>query len=343
MSNLIPPHIPPASSLPVLVEKPSPRLIASPDGIVVDIEDLSDEAKRFIEQSIPENTKRAIENDWKSFHTFCKEHRYETLPTSPEAIIEYITQMSSTSKSSTIERRLATIGRVHRLMGHTSPCQHPAVKAVWKGIRQTNGVKKEGKAPLLLEHVKLILQGMPKQQICDIRNRALLLIGFSAGLRRSELCSMTREQVKITEDGLVVELGRTKTDQEGKGRAIAIPKNNNPSYCAVDAFKSFLVSRGDAPGPLWLRSYKNRHFQGEPITEFWLSKLVKAWVGKIGLDADQYSGHSLRVGLVTSLAMAGVDLFEIQRFVGHGKVETTLRYVRIAEMFTNNPHTKLRW
>lgn len=293
-------------------------------------------------ESVPENTRRALESDWRTFTNFCSELGLTNLPALPETVIEYITSVSEHYATSTISRHLSSIKRLHLMTGHPSPTEHPTAKAVWKGILRVKGRKSEGKSPLMIDHIRKIVR-MFDSSLCGTRNKALLLVGFMGGLRRSELANLNVEHLHWQDEGVVLYIPFSKTDQEGSGKEIPLPEAENKDFCPVRALKSWLKLRGEQPGALWLQTYKNEMLRDDRITDMWISVLIKRWVMNIGLDPKVYSGHSMRTGLATSLAEIGVDVFDIQQHLKHAKVETTLHYVRMAERFSRNPLKKIRW
>jgi len=167
------------------------------------------------------------------------------------------------------------------------------------------------------------------------RDKALLLIGFAGAFRRSELVALTVEDVEHVKQGIVIHLRRSKTDQAGEGRKIAIPYARG-AVCPVHALQEWLQISGITSGLIFRGVTRHGH-----ISEFGLSPqsvalVVKERAAAVGLDATQYAGHSLRAGLVTSAAQAGISSWKIRQQTGHKSETMLLRYIRDASIFIDN-------
>ena len=168
-----------------------------------------------------------------------------------------------------------------------------------------------------------------------IRDRALLLLGFAGAFRRSELVGLNVADLEFVDQGLIVHLRRSKTDQEGVGRKVAIPYARG-SACPVKAAKDWLTAAGISEGPLFRPVTRHGHMAEERLSGHAVAKIVKARAAAVGLNAKGYSGHSLRAGLITSAAMLGVSIWKIKAQSGHRTDAMVARYVRDADLFVNN-------
>jgi integrase len=180
-----------------------------------------------------------------------------------------------------------------------------------------------------------------------VRNRALLLLGFSGAFRRSELTGLEIADLSFNRDGITVQLRRSKTDQEGSGRQVAIPYGTNGSTCPVRAVQDWIAGGGIVSGPLFRAVDRHGRVQQERLSDQSVANIVKQSVRAIasarGMDfaaADEFSsrfaGHSLRAGLATSAAMAGATESSIMRQTGHRRADTVRKYIRLGTLFTDN-------
>lgn len=202
------------------------------------------------------------------------------------------------------------------------------------GIRRKFGVAQQGKKAAVTEDILAMLQTL-SGDLRGVRDRALLLIGFGGAFRRSELVALDVEDVEITDDGLVINLRRSKTDQGGKGRLLGIPFGSKADSCAVTAFRDWLHAAGISSGAL----FRGVSTQGKllaRLSDKGVARAVKRAAEKAGLDTERYSGHSLRAGLATSAAAGGAYDRDIMRQTGHKRVETLHRYIRKEELFQDN-------
>jgi len=201
---------------------------------------LQQQAEEFVRAAKAPATLRAYRSDWTHFRTWCDEHTLCPLPASPKTVALYLSALAATHRPATMTRRLTAITKAHQIAGHPSPAtmQQPAVSETLKGIRRTLGTAQQIKAPLLTADVRRMVEALP-DNLAGRRDRALLLLGFAGGFRRSELAALDVEDVQPTEDGLIVKLRRSKTDPEGKGRDVGIPYGSSPSTCPVRALAAW--------------------------------------------------------------------------------------------------------
>ena len=177
---------------------------------------LQQEAEQFLRAAKAPSTLRAYRSDWDHFTRWCHQHEVCALPASAETVALYLTALAATHRPATMTRRLTAITKAHQIAGQPSPAtmQQPAVSETLKGIRRTLGTAQHTKAALLTADIRRMLDALP-DTLAGRRDRALLLLGFAGGFRRSELAALDCQDVLATEDGLVVKLRRSKTDPEG--------------------------------------------------------------------------------------------------------------------------------
>ena len=242
--------------------------------------EIADRASEFIHNSKSKNTIRAYRADWEHFEFWCRVHGRISLPATPDTVALYVTDLAASLKSATITRRISAISQAHQIAGMESPTRAAKVRLVLAGIQRTLGTAQEAKTPVLVDDLKRMIARSP-EGLLGVRDRALLLIGFAGGFRRSELTALDRDAVEITRDGLVVTIRRSKTDQEAEGRKIGVPYGSNPATCPVRSFQSWLESSGITEGPV-LRPI-NRHgkmaatrLSGAAVADV-VKKYVRPW------------------------------------------------------------------
>jgi integrase len=297
----------------------------------------ADRVRAYLRNTRAESTYRAYASDWRHFEAWCRDRGLPSLPAAPQAVMLYLAELGGAGKSlSTIGRRLAAIGQAHRAAGHESPTEHRAVRELLSGMRRTHGSRARGKEALLSENLVAVVSRLG-DSLRDTRDRALLLIGFAGAFRRSELVAIQFEDVAFVDEGLVLEIPRSKTDQEGEGREVAIPFGRHPSTCPVSALRKWMEAGAITEGAVF-RPVSRHGAVGWPgLTAPAVALLVKERVAAAGLDPALYAGHSLRGGFVTSAALGGAPEWAIMKQTGHRSRAMLDRYIRPAGRFKSNP------
>jgi integrase len=249
-------------------------------------------------------------------------------------LARYIAERADRHRPSTVARRVVGIGRAHVAYGFADPSKDPLVRAVLRGVRRELGTAQRRAAPLLRDDLLAVLERLPAD-LRGVRDRALLLLGFAGGLRRSEIVQLDVEDLKFVPDGLTVRLRHSKTDQEGAGRMIAVPYGRTAA-CPVGAVRRWLDASGTQAGPVFRRISRRGVVSAGRLSDQVVSRVVKQQVASLGKSPDAYSGHSLRAGFVTSAAQAGAGFLMIQQQTGHRSVAMLNRYVRVADLFDGN-------
>ena len=295
----------------------------------------SEQARDYARQAKSHNTRRAYASDWDDFARWCQPYGFVPLPARPETVALYLTALADALKPSTLGRRLATISQVHQAAGHETPTAAAPVRLVWAGIRRAKGTEQQGKAPAITPELRRMVDTLDDRLI-GARDRALLLIGFAGAFRRSELVGLDVRDVHAGHDGLTIHIQKSKTDQEGQGRKVGIPYGSHPHTCPVRAYLAWVEKCGLTEGPLF-RSV-NRHGKLQPgrLSDRAVALIVKRAAQKAGLNPDKYAGHSLRAGLATSAAQAGVSERSIMAQTGHKSVMVARRYIRDGSLFRDN-------
>jgi integrase len=297
--------------------------------------ELLDQARIYAEASKAPSTLRAYSSAWATFTSWCEKHQAWPRPANPKTVAAFVAAMASTRKVSTLEKYLAAVGEAHRLSGHPAPTDTPEVRAVMKGIRRTHGIRQIGKRPLLVSHLRRIVHGLPDSPIGD-RDRALLLVGFAGALRRAELVGLDVADLDFVEDGVIATIRYSKTDQQGEGREVGIPFGSNPATCPVRSLRRWLDQTHAEDGPVFHAVDRHRRISSKRLSDRAVALAVKRAVETIGLDPDEYSGHSLRAGLATEAARAGAGEMVIMAQTGHRSTTTVRGYIRHGSLFINN-------
>ena len=301
--------------------------------LVKDIVSIELETLNNIKSSKSLNTIRAYKSDFKDFSNFCKKNNFKSLPADPKIVSFYITHLSSISKVSTLKRRLASISVVHKIKGFYIDIKHPLIIENFMGIQRKLGVFQKSKKPILINELKEIIktiESTEKNEIKKIRNKALILVGFAGGFRRSELVNIKLDDLEFTKEGLKIFIQRSKTDQSGEGMTKAIPYFKDKNFCPVVSIKN------------WIEIIKNKtNSLIFDISDKMVAVLIKKYLQKAGFDNRKYSGHSLRSGFATVAADHGADEKSIMNMTGHKSSTMVRRYIKETNLFKNNPLNKI--
>ena len=300
--------------------------------LVTDVKNLELETLKNLKSSKASNTLRAYKADYKDFSRFCFKNGFKPMPSEPKIISLYLTFLSKTSKFSTLKRRLASISVIHKLSGHYIDVKHPMITENLMGIKRIKGSYQKAKKPILIDDLKLIVNVIDKDknEKNRFKKRALILVGFAGGFRRSELVAIHHEDVDFVSEGVKIFVKRSKTDQSGEGMTKGIPYFSNPNYCPVISLKNWLKKSEIKSGKIFDMSDKS------------VALTIKKYVNLIGLDSNKYSGHSLRSGFATSTADLGAEERNIMAMTGHKTNQMVRRYIQEANLFKNNALNKIK-
>ena len=313
--------------------------------LTTDIKALHEETLNNLKTSKANNTLRAYKSDFKDFGAFCVKHGFKSLPTDPKIVSLYLTYLSKTSKMSTLRRRLVSIGVVHKMKGHYLDTKHPVIIENLMGIKRLKGSIQTGKKPILINHLKKIINVINKQEIEDItklRNKTLILVGFGGGFRRTELISINYEDLEFVDEGVKITLRKSKTDQYGEGMIKGLPYFTNETYCPVTNLKNWLKLSKIKTGPIFRRFAKGSVLTNHRLTDQSVVLVIKDCLKLAGIENHNYSGHSLRSGFATVAAEAGADERSIMAMTGHKTTQMVRRYIREANIFKNNALNKIK-
>jgi len=300
--------------------------------LVTDVKNLELETLKNLKSSKAINTLRAYKADYKDFTRFCIKHGFKSMPTEPKILSLYLTHLSQTSKFSTLKRRLASISVIHRISGHYIDTKHPMITENLMGIKRIKGSYQKAKKPILIDDLKSIVNVIDKDknEKRKAKNRALILIGFAGGFRRSELVAILYEDIDFVSEGVKIFVKRSKTDQSGEGMTKGIPYFSNQKYCPVISLKNWLEKSEVKSGRIFDMSDKS------------VALTIKKYTAIAGLDSNKYSGHSLRSGFATSTAELGAEERSIMAMTGHKTTQMVRRYIQEANLFKNNALNKIK-
>jgi site-specific recombinase XerD len=314
-----------------------PALVATSPmygGALASLGELGDQARAYLDAARSVNTHRAYRADWQHFTDWCAERELAALPAAPGTLALYLTEQAGLLKASTLQRRLVSIAQAHRVAGHPTPTEDAGVRSIWRGIRRTVGTAQVGKSALLIDDVKAMVGALP-ETISGTRDRALLLLGFAGAFRRSELVALDIGDVELTRDGAIVTLRRSKTDQEGTGQKVGIPRGKHTATCPVRALTAWLELL-DGAGAIFRAVDRLGRIRPTRLSDKDVARIVKRAALRAGLDPSRYAGHSLRAGLATSVAVAGVEERAIMAQTRDKSVTVARRYIRDGSLFRGN-------
>ena len=294
-------------------------------------------AAEYAAASRAENTRRAYASDWNEWSGHCLVRGWSALPAHPGELAAYLASMADAGrKVATIRRRLVAIGAAHKMAGHPSPADAAAVRMTVEGIERKLGAAPLKKAALTVDLIAKALKKIP-DDLTGKRDRALIMVGFAAALRRSEIVGLDVNDIRHHPKGLVLHLRRSKTDQRGEGKTKAIPTGRR--IHVAEALAAWLTAAGIKDGPIF-RGVRGPNVLADRLCTEQVARIVKARAAAIGLNPKSFAGHSLRSGYISSAADAGATLQTIASHAGHAKIDTTLGYVQVQDAFANHSGRK---
>jgi site-specific recombinase XerD len=314
----------------------------------------TDEAE-YVEAARAANTLRGYRSDWREFASWCVQHDVEPMAAAPATVTGYLSDLARAgAKVGTMSRRLSAIKFAHQMRNLPDPTRNARVVAVWEGIRRTHGAPPDQAAPLMPPELLDVLDACPATKVwrtpgrpdepdlAGARDRALLLVGFVAALRRSELAALTVDQVAEHPNGLVLTLPRSKTNQTGERvELVVLPRAGNPARCPVTSLTHWCQLAGITDGPLFRPVGKDNKARDHPLHPESINTLVQKAVTRADMDAGPYSAHSLRAGFVTYAHLRGASDRAIAHQTRHRSLATLGTYVRVQQAWTDNAATSL--
>ena len=329
------------------MKRPGPlqRAPAPPAALATALGPELDSALGVAKASKSENTRRAYTREWSAFAAWCASRDVSALPAAPATLAAYIAGLADGTvgtrarKPAGIELALAAIGQKHETSHLTSPRKTSEVRAVRAGIRKTVGVAQRQAEALLVPELRRAVALLP-ETTAGLRDKALLLVGWTGAFRRSPLVALELDDLSFTTEGVVLTIRKDKPDQEQKGRKVAIPFGTTPEACPVRALSAWvgvLEQLGNVNGPLFRKVDRNGNIGKRALTARTVGRIVKDAITSIGGDPKGFSAHSLRAGFATAASRAGRNARDIMRQTGHTSSKSLDRYIRAAEMWDENP------
>ena len=320
---------------------------------VASFDDAADAAAQYRRASRAENTRRAYRSAVARFCDWCGVHGRIALPASPETVAAFLAaEARSNLAVNTLRLRHAAIRYMHLLAGYQPPTAAAVVSTTFAGIKRAHRRPLNKKTALVLDRLLPAIQAIPKT-LPGLRDRALLLVGFAAALRPSEIARLTFEHVTRHPDGIELFLAWRKNDQDARGTRLWLP-HGRTDLCPVTALDAWLAAAAITEGPLFRRIWRlppprvakgrkpkpapaRYRIGSEPIDTDSIALIVKNWTGLAGFDAAAFAGHSLRRGAISSGVAQGVHIARLKQFSGHASLKSLEEYVELDELRHNHP------
>jgi site-specific recombinase XerD len=322
----------PAQSLRTIAPEPA---AAAPDALATDL----NRASEYARAEKATATRKAYTSDFAIFRAWAAAREASPMPAAPETIAAFLaSQAASGVRASTLGRRVAAIRYAHKLAGHPLPTDDERVRATMRGVRRSLGTATTKKAPATADRL-IAMAATGTGRLADLRDRAILLLGFAGAFRRSELVALDVADMAETKDGLLVTIRQSKTDQEGRGATVAVVRGR--IACPVAALQEWLAAAAITEGPIFRPVTKSGKARPVRLTDRSVATIVKARAARLGFDPMSFGGHSLRAGFLTSAAARGASIFKMMDVSRHRSVDTLRGYVRDTELFRDHAGTGL--
>lgn len=309
----------------------------------------TDFSEQLRNAALAHNTRVAYDKGWRRFSEFCHRKGIQPLDATPEEVAEFFIEIATQPSPAsgrilslgTLTLYRSAINRRYVDANKVSPTAHTEVSTVLKGLARLRGDTTRQVKALREHHIAAMLRICPNTLI-GRRDAAFLAIGFAAALRRSELCNLKVADIEWMQEGLlrdshsgiVIHIRKSKTDQFGTGQRVAVPEGKK--IRPVARLRSWLKSSGIQDGYLFQTMRKNGSLTGSPLHHTDIPRLVKHYAAAIGLNAKDFSAHSLRAGFVTSAAAHHARLDKIMEITRHTNPATVMKYIRDADAFTDH-------
>ena len=299
---------------------------------------LVESTSRYVESGLrgAANTVRAYAGDWKRFSAWCATNHLLALPASVEALAGFLTELADTGKKvATIQRHAAAITKAHELAGHDSPTADKKIKVLLKGIAREKKTRIKQAAAFTLASFKRTIKSMDVSTPTGLRNRALLLLGFTGAFRRSELEALNFADLAFDEEGLVVSLDKSKTNQLGQAEEKAIFYSPDSTLCPIRSLQAWLRILGRTEGPVFVSLRKNQQLTSRRLTTKYINLIAQQYLG------SGYTAHSLRASFVTVSKLNGADDSKVMNQTKHKTSAMIRRYTRLDNVRQHNSAKEL--
>lgn len=321
---------------------PTPPTLPHPLEVAHDPPTLLEAARSYVQAAKAPNTRRAYRSQWATFDAWCERFGRQSLPTEPATLALFLTHRAQSGiKVASLGLALSAIRAAHFEASLPDPAANPEVRTLWEGIRRSHGTAQRCATPLTADAIRTIVASLSLESIREVRDRALVLVGFSGAFRRSELVALDHSDLTLDPSrGVLVRVQRSKTDQLGAGANVAIPFGSHPDVCPIRALEAWRAASRVEEGALF-RSVDRHSRIGSRLDGRDVARILKQLATLAGIASAQVSGHSLRAGLATTAALAGRSDRAIM-LQGRWKSRTMVdRYVRTADVWRENAATGL--
>jgi site-specific recombinase XerD len=262
-------------------------------------------------------TTHAYDTDWREFHGWCATRGVRSLPASGTTIAAYIDELITRRRLATVRRRVAAVRARHVDAGHRSPTSAPSVRAALARAEWRGRDDRRGTEPLGVEELRAVSAATPPT-LTGRRDRALVLVGYGAGLSPGELARLGHHDVRIVPAGLRV---------EARGGPVIVPPGSAPELCAVRAWKEWRAAAGRRRGAAFRPIDRHGHVADDGLSVRGVTRIVQRAVERAGYDSACYSGRSLRRGMVLAATEHGASERGIMAQTGHRSRRLVRRYM----------------
>ena len=333
-----PPSGPEATEPPATASTALAEAVASPEATRRELGELRRRLEDYLAEAKRPATRRAYLSDLTNFEDWCAEQDLDPLPAAAETVALYLAARAGAGlRVSTLQRRLAAISVAPQMAGRETPTRASLVRTAMQGIRRRHGTAPRQAQALRLGSLRQLLAATPGTTATATRDRAVLLLGFAGGFRRSELAALRVTDLEPTGDGLRVTVRTSKTDPEAAGAEVGIPRGRHPETCPVTATLRWVAVAELTDGPLLRRVDRWHRVHEQGLTPEAVGLIVKRALARAELPTREFAGHSLRAGFATEAAAQGATERAIMRHGRWRSVTTVRRYIRSGELFTENP------
>ena len=296
------------------------------------LEELADRARERLANSRAPNTIQAYKSDMRHFEAWCDRFGFPSLPTTSDVLVMYLIDHEDELKPATLGRRISAIRRIHDVAGHPNPITG-TVREALSAVRRVKGSDQRQAQAFSTEDIRAALAALDLTTPRGLRDRAVMLVGFAAALRRSEIVGLNVADIGDQPGGLVIRIRRSKGDQEGKGQAIGIVYGEHVGTCPVRALREWLRVAGISEGPVFRPVSTGDNVGERRIGANTINRITKQAATDAGLDADLYSAHSLRSGHATTSIRNGCRDIDVMTTTRHKNLEMVRHYYRESQLF----------
>ncbi|GAB3879390.1 site-specific integrase [Hymenobacter segetis] len=295
-------------------------------------------AARYVEAGLTgaPNTARAYAAHLKRFSTWCTAHGFEPLPAAVDALVGFCAHLADTGKKvGTLEQHCAAISKAHAVRGVDSPTDDKQFKIFMDGVRRVHGVRQKQAPAFSVAQLKQLVRGLAVETVAGLRDRAILLLGFTGAFRRSELTALNVQDLRFAEDCLIVSLGKSKTNQLGDYEEKAIFYSPEPAVCPIRSLRAWLELLERNEGPVFVMLRKGNRLTTNRLSDQTINTLVQRYLG------PGYTAHSLRASFVTVAKLNGADDSKIMNQTKHKTSAMIRRYTRLDNVQQHNAAKEL--